>query len=294
MLMVRNLHKTIDLKPVLRQVDFAIAPGQVAGLIGRNGSGKTTLLKTVAGILTPDGGEILYDGKPLAKYTEMKREVVFIPDTLEALYGYTGYGCADLYAMIYPRFDKTFFMETMKRFNLPLGKNVRNFSKGMKMLLGTALGLATRAGFVLLDEPTNGIDPIAKKQVLTLLMEAAADGTSMIISSHMLDELERIGDVILLLHEGMIEVHGGADESAAEVVKVQVVFRGDPPEEWLASPGIKVLGLVGRVYTLLISRDPEAGMYGELEKMDPLLLEPLPLKLEDLFEWKMGGLPHGA
>lgn len=59
-------------------------------------------------------------------------------------------------------------------------------------------------------------------------------------------------------------------------------------------PGIKVLGLVGRVYTLLISRDPEAGMYGELEKMDPLLLEPLPLKLEDLFEWKMGGLPHGA
>lgn len=228
MLMVRNLHKTIDLKPVLRQVDFAIAPGQVAGLIGRNGSGKTTLLKTVAGILTPDGGEILYDGKPLAKYTEMKREVVFIPDTLEALYGYTGYGCADLYAMIYPRFDKTFFMETMKRFNLPLGKNVRNFSKGMKMLLGTALGLATRAGFVLLDEPTNGIDPIAKKQVLTLLMEAAADGTSMIISSHMLDELERISDVILLLHEGMIEVHGGADESAAEVVKVQVVFRGDP------------------------------------------------------------------
>ncbi|WP_080832341.1 ABC transporter ATP-binding protein [Cohnella massiliensis] len=300
MLTARNLRKTIERKPVLHHIDFSLAPGQVAGLIGRNGSGKTTLLKTLAGILTPDEGEVSCGGMPIHAHPEAKREVVFIPDSPEALYGYTAYGCADLYGMIYPRFDKTFFLEAMKRFGLPVGKNIKHFSKGMKMLLGTALGLATRAGFVLLDEPTNGIDAIAKKQMLTLLMEAAADGTALVISSHMLDELERIADMVLLLKDGTIEVHDRNGDAYPELVKVQVVFRGDAPEEWLSSPRVKVLERVGKVYTLLLGNEagpraflagaePQASAYGELEAMEPLLLEPLPLKLEDMFEWKLGG-----
>ncbi|MGG1314092.1 ATP-binding cassette domain-containing protein [Cohnella laeviribosi] len=289
MLTVCNLRKTIDRKPVLRQVSFSVGPGQVAGLVGRNGSGKTTLLKTMAGIFTPDSGEVRYGETSIAAHPEAKREVVFIPDSPEALYGYTAYGCADLYANIYPRFDMLFFKETMKRFGLPLDKNIKHFSKGMKMLFSTGLGIATRAQFVLLDEPTNGIDPIAKKQVLTLLMEAAADGTSLIISSHLLDELERIADKVLLLKDGTVETYETGDEANAGIAKLQVVFRGEAPAAWLASPEVKVLEHVGRVYTLLVSRAPSSSAYGELEAMKPLLMEPLPLRLEDLFAWKLGG-----
>ena len=289
MLTVRHLYKTIDRQPVLRDVSFTLEPGMVAGLVGRNGAGKTTLLKTMAGIYDPDRGNVLLDGESIHRRPALKREIVFLPDVPEALYGYSAEECARLYALVYPRFDRELFDSLLRRFELPSGRNVRHFSRGMKMLLSASLGIATRARYVLLDEPTNGIDPIAKKQLLSLLAEAASEGMAMLISSHLLNELERLSDRILLIGDGTVETHETEDPSRGRLVKLQVVFAGEPPAAWLASPQVKVLDHVGRVHTLIVSREDGDAALEELRRMQPVVLEELPLKLEDLFFWKLGG-----
>ncbi|MEK0315140.1 ABC transporter ATP-binding protein [Cohnella sp. 56] len=292
MLAVRGLSKRIDGKAVLTEIDLELAAGGVAGLIGRNGAGKTTLLRVISGILDPDGGEVLFEGRSVHREPEVKRELVFIPDSPEAWYGYTGWGAAYMFGQIYPRFDPACFRDMMNRLGLPLDRNIRHFSKGMRMMFSTALGLSTRAKLVLLDEPTNGIDPIAKKQVLTLLMEAAADGMSLVVSSHLLEELERMTDTILLMRAGSVEMHASQGVADGIVAKLQVVFGGAAPEAWLRSPDVRVLEHIGRVYTLLLNAAPGSAALKELEAMRPLLMEPLPVRLEDLYVWKLGGEPY--
>lgn len=291
MLTVRGVRKSIESRIVLENVHFALTPGSVAGLIGRNGAGKTTLLKTMAGILDPDQGTVEYAGAAVHEYPEVKRSIVFVPDTPEAFYSYTPQESARLYGMIYPDFDVVFFKETMERFGLPLTRRVRQFSKGMRMLFNITLGLATRAKVVLLDEPTNGIDPIAKKQVLTLLMEAAEEGVTLVISSHLLDELERITDTVLLMKNGSIEQSMSMDATSGSIIKRQIVFKGQPSETWLDRQDVHVLEHIGRVYTVLIQTEQGTEALDNLTAADPLLNESLPVKLEDLFIWKLGG--HG-
>lgn len=289
MLTVRGVRKSIENRVVLEHVHFALTPGSVAGLIGRNGAGKTTLLKTMAGILDPDQGTVEYAGTAIHAHPEVKRNIVFVPDTPEAFYSYTPQESAKLYRMIYPEFDTSFFNDTMQRFGLSLTRRVRQFSKGMRMLFNITLGLATRAKVVLLDEPTNGIDPIAKKQVLTLLLEAAEEGVTLVISSHLLDELERITDTVLLMKNGSIEQSMSMDTTNGSVIKRQIVFKGNAPEAWLAREDVYVLDHIGRVYTVLIQTEDGTSALHDLTAADPLLNESLPVKLEDLFIWKLGG-----
>lgn len=289
MLTVRHLHKAIDRQPVLRDVSFTLRPGVVTGLVGRNGAGKTTLLKTMAGVYEPDAGDVLLEGESVHRRPEIKREIVFLPDNPEALFGYTAEECARLYALVYPRFDRAAFDEMIRRFGLPAHRKIRQLSRGMKMLASISLGIATRASYVLLDEPTNGIDPIAKQQVLSLLVEAVSEGMTLLVASHAMGDLERLSDMILLIRQGEVEIHEMADPSRGEAVKLQVVFDGEPPAAWLASPQVMVLNHVGRVYTLLVSRDDGDAKLEELRRMRPLVLEELPLGLEDLFVWKHGG-----
>jgi len=289
MLAVRHLHKSIDRQPVLRDVSFELRRGMVAGLIGRNGAGKTTLLKTMSGVFDPDTGDVLLDGESVYRKPEIKREIVLLPDNPEALYGYTAEECARLYALVYPRFDRAAFDEMTRRFGLPANRKIRQLSRGMKMLASITLGIATRASYVLLDEPTNGIDPIAKQQVLSLLVEAVSEGMTLLIASHAMGDLERLSDMILLIRQGEVETHEIEDPSRGEAVKLQVVFDGEPPAAWLASPQVMVLEHVGRVYTLLVNREDGGAKLEELKRMKPLVLEELPLGLEDLFVWKLGG-----
>lgn len=292
MLAVRGLSKAIDQQEVLRGVDFTLQQGQVVGVVGRNGAGKTTLFKTMAGVLFPDSGTVEYKGKSIHEHPQTKKNIIFIPDSPEALFSYTPIESAKLYADIYSAFDMDYFKNTLLRLELPLNRKVRQFSKGMRMMFSTVLGLSTKAHFILLDEPTNGIDAIAKKQVMTLLIEAAEEGRTLVISSHLLGELERIADTILIMKDGTIETHAMSESVNGAIVKYQIVFQGDTPKEWLASPNVKVLENVGRVYTVLVDTESNAKALSELSLLNPLLMEQLPMKLEDLFVWKLGGKNH--
>ncbi|UHA74920.1 ABC transporter ATP-binding protein [Paenibacillus sp. 481] len=286
MIQVQAVHKHIEGKAVLNGAHFHIPPGRVIGLIGRNGTGKTTLMRTMAGIYTPDQGTVCFEDIDIHRRPEVKRDVVFIPDAPDALESYTIKQCANWFAMLYPSFDYFFFMEAMERFRLPIHKPVRKLSKGMKMLFSTALGLATRARFIMLDEPTNGVDAVAKKQLLSLIMESLREDASILISSHMLHELDRIADTVVLLRDGRTDEIWELESLRMEVRKMQVVFPDAEPPTWLQQEGIYVLQQVGRVYTVLLE---SAVAVNTLRGAETILLEELPLSLEDWFTWKSGG-----
>ncbi|MEY9096069.1 ABC transporter ATP-binding protein [Paenibacillus sp. RC84] len=288
MLNVEALSKCIDGRPVLEDIRFELGQGSIAALVGRNGAGKTTLLRTLAGILDPDRGEVRWEGLSIHEHPDAKRNILYVPDSLDMLGGYTAKECANLYRLAYPNLDPVYFADQLCRFQLPEHKKIRTFSKGMKALMGILLAFSSKPSLILLDEPTNGLDPIVRKQVLSFLVEEIADGsTSVLISSHQLQELERIADTVIMIREGKLESVSSLEETKRTLHKLQVVFNGEPPENFLCLPQVRVASHVGRVYTLLLQDDAGQTLQ-HLQHLNPLLVERLPIQLEDVFEYRLG------
>ncbi|MFD7520630.1 ABC transporter ATP-binding protein [Paenibacillus chitinolyticus] len=289
MLNVEALSKRIDGRPVLEDVRFRLGQGSIAALVGRNGAGKTTLLRTLAGILDPDRGEVRWEGRSIHRHPDAKRNIVYVPDSLGMLGGYTAKECADLYRLAYPDFDPAYFADQLRRFHLPERKKIRTFSKGMKALIGLLLAFSSKASLILLDEPMNGLDSIVRKQVLSFLVEEVASGnTSVLISSHQLLELERIADTVIMIREGKLESASSLEETKGALQKLQVVFNGEPPRDFLSLPQVRVVSHVGRVYTLLLLQDDSGQTLQHLQHLNPLLVDRLSIQLEDVFEYRLG------
>jgi len=286
---VDNLHKTINKSTILKNVSFSITSGTITGIVGRNGAGKTTLLRTMMGILLPDSGDVRYQGKSIYTNPEVKVELIFIPDSKDLLTNYTPRTFAKLYDLIYPEFDTDIFEKRLEQFNLPLDKKIRYFSKGMKALFYLVLAFAARTRVVLLDEPTDGLDPIYKKQCLQLIVqEVAEQNTSVVISSHRLEELQSICDQVIFLKNGTIEWVSDLMTVQERYQKLQVAFDKDLPEEIKRNSNVHILTRSGRVYTLLVERK-QPDITEQIKASKPILLELLPLSLEDLFVSKLGG-----
>ncbi|WP_028552342.1 ABC transporter ATP-binding protein [Paenibacillus sp. UNC451MF] len=294
MLTVRNLSKQIDGQSIIEGVDFEINKGTITGLVGRNGVGKSTLLRLLAGILDPDNGEVLLEGVNLTAHPQVKQSMYYVPDSMSMFNNYNVKELVRLHRHMYEQFDEQALYEWMERFQLPTNRSIRSFSKGMKALLFMIVALSTRAKLILLDEPTNGLDVIVKKQIMQLLIEDVFErGTALLISSHHLQELEKMADVVMMMNDAEIESIIRIEELQQTFKKVQVAF-ADTSSNPLSTLGdIEVLTQVGRVTTLLIKNDVDRSMQ-VLENSRPLLLEELPVTIEDLFITKLGGDRHAS
>ncbi|MCH1626980.1 ABC transporter ATP-binding protein [Fredinandcohnia sp. SECRCQ15] len=290
MLSVKNLVKWIEGQAVLEDISFSIEQGTITGLIGRNGVGKTTLLRSLVGILDPDQGEVLFEGKNIAINPEVKQSIVFVPDSFTTFNNYHVKELIQLYDAIYEDFDVSYFYELLQRFNLPNNRKVRSFSRGMKALLFIILSISTKAKLIILDEPTNGLDAIAKRQILQFLLEEVSESQlSLLISSHHLDELEKISDTIIMMRAGKIESVISMEDAKLHYKKLQVVFKdGIMPEEILQLSHVEEISRIGRVHTLLIKGNVNETVQ-ILHEYQPLLLEQLPMSLEDMFVSALGG-----
>ena len=205
---VRKKYKDFEL-----DVTMEVKPGRVTGLIGRNGAGKTTAFKAALGLIRTEGGEISMLGKPLSKLSEKDRERigVVLSDS-----GFSGYlKIKDLVVILrnlYSGFDEEYFTGKCKSFGLPFDKRTKDFSTGMKRRLHVAAALSHHADLLIMDEPTAGMDVIARDELLAMIREyMEAEERSVLISSHISGDLEGLCDDIYLIDEGKVILHEDTD-----------------------------------------------------------------------------------
>lgn len=288
MLTVQQLSKTIDRQQVLQDIDFTVNAGEIIALVGRNGAGKTTLLRTMVGIIRPDQGDVRYGPSSIFEKAELKRNVIFVPDSADALKHYTINEAAALYESIYPSFNRSIFRETLTRYNID-NKKIRQLSKGQKAMVTLSLAFAVQAKYYLLDEPTDGLDVVAKSDVLKLMIaQVEARNCSIIVSSHQLHELERIADRIIMIEKGRVKAIMSLEEARETSVKLQVVFNDQVPVELLERKDIEIINVTGRV-ALFMAKERTKELDTFVDAHDPMLVEEIPMSLEDIFRVQLGG-----
>jgi ABC-2 type transport system ATP-binding protein len=292
MLKMINVSKKIDGRQVLEHVNITLEPGMIAGIVGRNGVGKSTLLRTLAGILDPDEGEVTFNEIDIHQQPEVKQKLTYVPDSTEILKTYNVKEIVKLYDAIYEDFDVMYFYSLMDRFKLPKNRKLRTYSKGMKALFLMILSFSTKADFIILDEPTNGLDPIVKRNILQFIIEEVSERQlSVLISTHHLEEVEKMADVLIMMKDGQIESTTSIEDAKSSFRKVQAVYKHSLPEEIANLNNVSILSQTGRVYTLMIKGNIEATME-KMQQEQPLLLEELPMTLEDIFISSLGGESH--
>ncbi len=188
----------------LKNFDFAIEPGYIVGMIGCNGSGKTSLIHTILGVFQPDEGEILVDGhsRKTDAY-EVKQEIAFVTDDMIFPIGMTAVDIGKCFGSCYRAFDYKKYITLCERFQIPLKKNMKKLSTGMKIKVQLAFAMAREAKLYVFDEPSAGLDPVFRRELMDYFFEIVADGTkSILLSTHLTEELDRIADYILYVEDG--------------------------------------------------------------------------------------------
>lgn len=289
MIQINNVTKSFSGTDVLDHLQMHVPKGSIYGLVGPNGAGKSTIIRHIVGDYRPDSGEILIDGQNIHENAAVKERIAYIPDeifyfpqanTLEMMRYYKG---------LYPSFDEQYFYKICKCFPmLHLKKPIRSFSKGTIKQVAFVLALSIHPDLLVLDEPVDGLDPVMRRQIWSLIMSEVADhGTTVLVSSHNLRELEDVCDHIGILNRGHLLLEHSLDDLQSSITKVQVAFEHDLPP---IPDGLALLHSVtnGRVSTLILKGAPQE-VATKMEALHPLLLDVLPLSLEEIFIYEMGG-----
>lgn len=297
MIELKNTVKKFDTYTALDGVDIKVEKGSAFGLIGSNGAGKSTILRLLSGIYKPDGGEVLIDGENVYDNISAKQKVFFINDETVQFGSHTLESLKNYYKGYYPDFSEEMFNDLVKRVNLPLKKKINTFSKGMKRQAIVIVGISCNTPYLLLDEAFDGLDPTMRIIVKKMLVDAMLDRKlTVIISSHNLSMINELCDTAALLHSGKIIFSREIDQVVSAVHKVQAVFRADEngtaPEvtkEQLAELGLEVLHFERSmsIYFFIIRGDEEKISSAVRSKFDPIVLEMIPLSLEEVFIYEL-------
>ncbi|EBF5183066.1 ABC transporter ATP-binding protein [Listeria monocytogenes] len=279
---IRNLTKKMDDNLVLKDVSFDLKAGEITALIGRNGVGKTTLFSTMTGIYLPDEGDVFLDEESIFKHPEVKQQLFLLEDNMNHFNTYSVQTVVKIYRQIYPTFDEAFFSELMQRFELPMKAKLMSFSKGRKALFFIILAFSINVRFLLLDEPMDGLDIIIKKQILAIIKDTVKKrGTSVVIASHRLEELEAIADRVIVLKGASVEFDYYLEDMRTDAVKIQVAFKTKKIPDFVKN-NAQLLYRNGRIYTLLVTKNASSFL-AELRLEEPVLLEEMSISIEDIF-----------
>lgn len=279
---IRNLTKKMDDNLVLKDVSFDLKAGEITALIGRNGVGKTTLFSTMTGIYLPDEGDVFLGEESIFKHPEAKQQLFFLEDNMNHFNTYSVQTVVKIYRQIYTTFDEAFFNELMQRFELPMKAKLMSFSKGRKALFFIILAVSLNVRFLLLDEPMDGLDIIIKKQILATIKDTVKKrGTSVVIASHRLEELEAIADRVIVLKGASVELDYYLEDMRTDAVKIQVAFKTKKIPDFVKN-NAQLLYRNGRIYTLLVTENASSFL-AELRLEEPVLLEEMSISIEDIF-----------
>ena len=276
----------------LDEVTCNTLDGCVYGLVGSNGAGKSTFLRVLAGIYKPDEGVAYFDDEPVYENPSVKEQISFVADELYFLTGSNMKKMALMYKRLYDNFDMDRFNELTKIFGLDPDKNIANFSKGMRRQASIILTLSTRAKYMFFDETFDGLDPVMRNLVKKLICDDVAEkGSTVIITSHSLRELEDICDHLALLHKGGLVLDSDVLEMKTTQFKVQVAFEEKFNESKFWDMNITRYRQEGSVANMIVNGDREE-MIKRFRDMNPIILDILPLTLEEVFTYEMEALGY--
>lgn len=292
MVEIRNLVKEFDGFRALDGADMSVKKGAIYGLVGPNGAGKSTLLRHLTGIYRQNEGTVKIEGEDVYENPKVKAKFAFIPDDIFYFMQADTLEMKRFYQGIYPRFDEKMFNRLMEYFpTIDPKKNIRSLSKGMQKQVAFWLAVCTRAEILILDEPVDGLDPVMRRQIWSIIMADVSEyDTTVIVSSHNLRELEDVCDHVGIMHKGKIMIERSLSDLQGSVCKIQAAFQAEMPT---LPEGFEVLHMsnTGRVYTLIVKGDPKEARL-QLEKMNPMLIDILPLTLEEIFIYELGGVDY--
>ena len=287
MLQAQHVTKRFDDFVALSDISCTVPDGCIYGLVGSNGAGKSTFLRTVCGIYKADEGVVTFDNQPVFENPAAKAQMVFVPDDLYMLHGATAARMEALYRAAYATFDRERYQELLSLFRLPEKKPLSAFSKGMRRLTATALALSCRPQLILFDETMDGLDPVMRHIVKSVIADdVAARGTSAVVVSHSLRELEDLCDQLALLHQGGIVLEQDIHDLKTSVFKIQIAFSEPFGKQQFEGLHIAHYQQQGAVANLIVSGDRDE-VIATLATMNPLLMEVLPLTLEEVFTYEL-------
>lgn len=289
MIEVKNLTKTFEGFEALKNVNLKVNKGSIYGLIGANGAGKTTLIKHLMGIYKQDHGEVLIKGETVYDNNDLKESIGYIPDELYFFPMYSIKDMAKFYKKIYPKWNEDRYKNMLSIFKLDENRRISRLSKGMQKQAAFILTLSIMPQVMILDEPIDGLDPLMRKKVWKLVVEDVAErDLSVLVSSHNLKELEDICDYVGILNNGSILIERDLDELKSDIHKIQVAFAKEDSTKLQEELDILHEEKRGSVHLFIVKGDKEQ-VISTFNRYNPILLDILPLTLEEIFIYELGG-----
>lgn len=288
MLEMKNVTKTFGSFKALDDLTLTVPQGAVYGLVGPNGAGKSTAIRHLTGVYRPDSGTVSMADKPIYENPTAKAAIGYIPDEIFYFPSATLEDMKKFYKGIYPRFDSDLFERLKDIFRLPDKTPIRRYSKGMQKQAAFHLSLCIRPDVLILDEPVDGLDPVMRRQVMSLILSDVAEhGTTVLISSHNLRELEDVCDHVGIMDHGKMLLEKSLADMQGATHKLQLV--GDTPE------GLDILheSSSGRLKTLIV-RGQAWEISTKAAAARPAYFDVLPLSLEEIFIYELGGVNYAV
>ena len=286
----RGLMKSFDGFRALDGLTLTAPRGSVYGLVGPNGAGKSTFIRHLAGIYRQDEGELLVDGEPVYENPGAKEKIAYIPDDI---FFYTQASIRDMArfaASLYPRFDRERYEKLSVLFGLDEKRPMRKLSKGQQKQAAFQIAMAQRPELLVLDEPVDGLDPVMRRQIWSVLLSDVEQyGTTVLVSSHNLRELEDVCDHVGIMNHGRMMIERSLSDLQENLVKLQLAY----PDGGSLPEGLEIVheSATGRLRQLILRGRAEE-LTEKIAATQPLFLDLVPLSLEEIFIYELGGADY--
>lgn len=292
MIKVNGVTKCFDTFKALVNLSLHVRKGTIYGLVGANGAGKTTVINHINGVLRSEEGEVFINGEKVYENSDVKKTVLSIADDWFYYATYTIKQMAKFYADIYPSFNYERYEKIKDVFSIDEKRQIRKLSKGMKKQVAFWLTLSCMPEVLILDEPLDGLDPVMRKQVLSLVIQDVAEREmTVLVSSHNLRELEDICDWVGIIHNGKMVAEKPLDDLKGNLHKYQMVIDEAGEEALRLEDAVVHISKTGSVYSVIVRGDISA-VEEKLQRLSPKLCERVSLTLEEVFIYELGGLGY--